>query len=164
MVIPRILAIAGALALPLSSFARLGETESELTARFGQPTNRGKENTFAQGKLVEFGTRLTFHQGEWTITSVVIEGHCAREIYYKPGDWTEEQFTLVLTSNAQGTKWNDVSKPLVKKVSREWRRDDAATASWSGASSMFVTHPAYARAKELAEVKAKAEAGRLPKN
>ena len=151
------------LALPLLAFARLGETEQQLTGRFGAAVSRGKEITLAQGKIVEFGSTLTFRQGDWTISSVIIDGRCAREVYQKSGDWTEDQFITVLTSNAQGAKWTDVSKGLVRKLAREWRREDGATAGWQMGAAMTVTHPAYRRAKENAEAKAKADAARIPK-
>lgn len=152
------------LLIPSLAYARLGETEAQLVARFGAPVSRAKEITITQGKFVDFGQKLTFKQNDWRIECAVIDGHSAREVYYHPGEWAEDQFTTVLTANAQGVKWTDISKDLRRKLMREWRRADGGTASWRQAgSSMEVTHPAYVRAKELAEAKAKAAASRIPK-
>jgi hypothetical protein len=86
-----------------------------------------------------------------------------RKISPKPGDWTDDQFTTILTSNAQGTRWADVSKDSVRKLVREWRRTDGAIAIWQMGVGMSVTNPAYQRAKDKAEANAKADAARLPK-
>ena len=48
-------------------------------------------------------------------------------------------------------------------MKRDWRREDGATASWQMLGAMTVTTPAYERAKNLAEAKAKAAASRIPK-
>lgn len=149
--------------LPTLALARLGETEAQLTARFGPAVSRAKETTIAQGKFVEFGLKLTYRQNDWQIECALIDGRSARETYYKPGEWTDDQFTTVLTANGQGARWTDLSKELTRKLARDWRRADGATASWKMTGSLCVTHPAYVRAKDLAEAKAKAAASRLPK-
>jgi len=149
--------------LPSIAFARLGETEKQLTARFGAVVSRAKEITLTQGKIIEFGLKLTFRRGDWSIECSIIDGRSAREVYYKPGDWTEDQFTTVLASNAQGARWTDISNVAARKFAREWRREDGASATWQMGVAMSVTHPAYRRAKEKAEAKAKADAARIPK-
>ena len=151
------------LLFPSLTLARLGETEQELVARFGGPASRAKEITLTQGKIIDFGSKLTFRQGDWTIVCAIIDGRSAREVYHKRGEWTEDQFTTVLTSNGQGAKWTDISKPSVRKLAREWRREDGAKAIWRMGVAMSVTQPAYERAKVNAEAKAKSDASRLPK-
>lgn len=151
------------IAFPFYVYGRLGETEQELVARFGPPVSRAREVTLTQSKIIEFGSKLIFRQGDWTIESVMIEGRCAREEYWKAGEWTEDQFVTVLTSNAQGEKWTDLSKAMTKGLMREWHRGDGATAVWSIGTHMMVTHPAYVRAKKRVEDKAKAEASQIPK-
>lgn len=149
--------------LPLGVWARLGETERELVARFGKPLTRTDEITLAQGKRIAFGTALRFRQGDWSIECVIIEDRCAQEAYQKPGDWTEDQFRAILSSEAQGARWTDRSQEAVKKIRRDWRRGDGASAVWAAGIGMVVTHPAYGRAKERAEAKAKADASRVPR-
>lgn len=153
----------GLLCLPLGAFGRLGEMERQLVARFGKPTNRTDEIVLAQGKTIVIGTRLYFRQGDWSIQCAVVEDRCAREMYQKPGDWTEEQFRTILNVDAQGARWTDVSQAAGRKLRREWRREDGGTAVWMAGVGMTVTNPAYGRAKERAEAKAKAEASRVPR-
>lgn len=147
--------------LATAAFARLGETEAELVRRFGAPSSRAAERIAAQGKFHEIGSQLRFRDGDWRIESAIIDGRSARETYTKVGEWTEEQFLTVLASNAQGGKWTLASKDSMKKAVREWRRSDGATAVWR-VGTLVVTHPAFDRAKSLAEAKAKAAAARTP--
>lgn len=151
------------LLLPAMAFGRLGETEKELTKRFGPPVKRAKETTHAQGRAVEFGDHLVFREGDWTIECVIVDGRSAWESYQKSGDWTEKQFLLVLTTEAQGARWTDLSDFATRDKVRDWRREDGGTAHWEATQPMIVVHPAYVRAKERAEAKARADAARLPK-
>ena len=144
-------------AFPATVLARLGESETELIARFGDPVSKTKEAAIVQGEEVVFGTRYSFREGRWTMTCSLVEDRCARISYSYPGEWGEEQFSLFLSRNSQGLEWTDVTKPAAKKIMRAWDRTDSGTASWSG-NAMTVVAPAYVRAKESAEAKAKAEA------
>ncbi len=155
--------VAIALLLPLSAWARLGETESGLTARFGQPTGRSRTVTSVQGKTIELGPSLLFRQDDWSIICDLIDGRCARISYSKRGEWTDDQIQAVLTANAQGAKWTDVSNAHLRNLSRDWKREDGATAHWQQGLSLSITTPAFERAKRIAEAKAKADASRVPR-
>lgn len=144
-----------------SSNARLGETPDELKARFGDPTSTANEITIAQGRILEFGSQLRFKQGDWSIAASIVEGRSVKEVYSHKGDWTEAQFTTVLTGNSQGATWAESDNSGSKKLTRSWKRSDGAAATWA-INSMTVDHPAYGRAKAKAEAKGKAEAGRVP--
>ena len=148
--------------VPIVSYGRLGETEAQLQQRFGAPASQSKDMIFAQGKMLELCPILTFKQDDWYIRSHIIEGRCALETISKPGEWTDEQITLVLTSNAQSAKWTEITNPGLGKLKREWRREDGATAVWQLGQGFVVTHPAYNLAKQRAQDKAKADASRLP--
>jgi hypothetical protein len=145
-----------------SLHARLGETAEELKARFGEPKTTAPELTTAQGKMIEIGKRSAFVQGDWRISVSIIEDRSAKETYSKPGDWTEDQFTTVLTSNSQGAAWTETSKTNLTKLKRSWTRADGGAAVWVG-GAMTVTNPAFERAKKKAAEKAKAEASRIPR-
>jgi len=160
---PKTIAFLLLLALPAAASARLGDTEKELVKRFGPATERRKETTFAYGKDVEFGDRLVFKQGDWIVESVVVDGRCAWESYTKAGDWNEKQLLLVLTTNAQGARWTELTDFDKREQERDWRREDGGTAHWQAKGPMVVVHPAYDRAKARAEAKAKADEARLPK-
>jgi hypothetical protein len=148
------------LLLPLSAHARLGETERELIARFGQPDSRSNEYVSAQGRMFALCPILVFRKDDWQITCDLIDDRCARISYYKRGDWTEDQFLTVLTVNAQGAKWTEVAnRPLV----REWKREDGAIAHWQAGQSFFITTPAFERAKQAAVARENAAVRQIPK-
>jgi hypothetical protein len=143
--------------------ARLGETEAQMIARFGEPVHRAQHSTYAQGKVWHMGPSLSFRQDDWSIGCDLVDGRCVKIQYRKSGEWTEEQVQLVLAYNSQGAKWTETSKPETKKYQRTWKRVDGAEAGWSGAGSMNFIVPAYERAKKVIEAKAKAAASQKPK-
>lgn len=151
------------LVLPTLAFARLGETEPQLTARFGAPISRSAEITTGQGKILEFGTKFTYRQDDWAIDCVIVDGRSVKESYRKSGEWTDVQVIAVINGNSQGAKWTEQTKESIRKLAREWRRSDGAEASWNMGLGITVTHPAYKKAKDLVEAKAKAAAGKMPK-
>lgn len=151
------------LVLPVSVRARLDETERELIARFGSPITRSKTVTTLQGRTYQLGPRLAFRQNDWFIDCDLIDGRCARISYSKVGNWTDDQILTVLTINAQGAKWTDVSNSHLRNLSRDWKREDGATAHWQQGISLSITTPSFERAKQIAEAKAKAESGQIPK-
>lgn len=152
----------GVMAVTAVCHARLGETEAQLVARFGKPNLRSNHSAIAQGKSWVLGPSYHFRQDDWSISCDLVDGRCVRIGYSKGGDWTEDQIALVLASNSQGQKWTEGVSGAAK-LSRSWKRSDGATAQWSRGGSMRLVVPAYERAKQVAEAKAKAEASRKPK-
>jgi hypothetical protein len=146
-----------------SLWARLGETEAELVARFGQPHSRVSHSVFAQGKFIPLGPQLHFREGEWRITADLIDGRCLRIAYQKPGDWTEDQIRLVLNSNTQSSQWAETSKANIAKLQRAWRRKDGSVAEWDKLTGFTLTWAAYETAKAKALERARVEASRKPK-
>jgi hypothetical protein len=143
--------------------ARLGETEAQMIARFGEPMHRTQHSMYAQGKVWHMGPSLSFRQDDWNIGCDLVDGRCVKIQYGKTGEWTEEQFQMVLAYNSQGAKWTETSKPELKKYKRTWKRADGADASWSGGGQIALVVPAYERAKQVIEAKAKAAASQKPK-
>lgn len=143
--------------------ARLGESELQLIERFGAPKLTSKHNIIAQGKIIPLGPQLLFKEGDWSIACEMIDGRCMRIRYSKPGDWTEDQFALVLTSNGQGAAWTETSNPKLKHLQRSWKRSDGSVAKWQKLQGMTVTWDAYNKAKAKAEERARVEASRKPK-
>lgn len=143
--------------------ARLGETESELIARFGTPTGRSSHSIFAQGKRIDMGPVIVFRQDEWSISCDLVDGKCMRISYSKPGDWSEDQIRLVLNTNTQGASWTETSKPSIARLQRTWKRIDGSTATWQLGSGMSLVWDAYNVKKAAVEERAKVEARKKPK-
>lgn len=151
------------LTVPLVASARLGETEAQLVARFGEPVMRSMHNIIAQGKIIPLGPRLYFREGDWSIDRDLVDSRCLRISYHKPGDWTEEQIRTVLSANDQGSQWVEQSKSQIAKLQRNWRRTDSSTAEWGKGTGMTLTWVAYLTAKAKAEERARIESSRQPK-
>ena len=152
-----------ALCLVPCAYSRLGETEVELAKRFGQPVTKARDRLIAEGKITELWPQFTYRQDDWRIRCDIVDGRCARVHYSKPGNWTEEQLQTVLNTNAQGATWTDISKASIRKIAREWKRADGATAVWKSGSGFTITSPAYDRAKTVEEAKVKAKSKQIPK-
>jgi hypothetical protein len=143
--------------------ARLGETEAQMVARFGKPTLRTTHTVHSQGKSWDLGPSFHFRQDDWTIQCDLIDARCVRVVYGKRGEWTDEQLEMVLAYNSQGLKWERLPKPGFEKNLRSWKRSDGATADWNWVNGMKLTVPAYDRAKQTLEAKAKAGVSGKPK-
>jgi len=146
-----------------AAHARLGDTEAELVKRFGEPTLRSTHSIFAQGKRREMGPVLYFKQEDWSISCDLVDGRCMRISYSKPGDWSEDQIQLVLSTNSQGAAWTETSKLSIAKLQRTWRRSDGSTAEWFKNRSMDLVWNAYNVAKKKLEEQAKVEGMKKPK-
>lgn len=144
------------------AFARVGETEPELVKRFGSPVVRSIDQIGAEGRMWTIGPQLTFKKDDWTIVCVLVDGRVGKESYGKRGQWTEDHLKTVLNANSQGAKWEETGR-AGKKLAREWRRSDGATARWVSNSGMTIIVPGYERAKKVIEAKGKAEAGKPAK-
>lgn len=147
----------------LRADARLGETEAELTARFGPATGHSKHVIFAQGKFIELGPEFIFRQGDWSICCDLVNGKCMRISYSKPGDWSEDQIRLVLNTNNQGASWTETTKPSMASLQRTWKRSDGSTATWLKGVTMSLVWQAYDVAKAKVEERAKVAAKAKPK-
>lgn len=143
--------------------ARLGETEAELIKRFGTPSGRSSHSIFAQGKVIDMGPVISFRQDEWSISCDLVDGKCMRISYSKPGEWSEDQISLVLNTNTQGASWTETTQPMTSKWHRTWKRIDGSTATWQLGSGMSLVWDAYNVKKAAIEERAKVEAKKKPK-
>ncbi len=83
--------------------------------------------------------------------------------YSKPGDWSEDQIRLVLSTNNQGATWTETTKPSLAAFQRTWKRSDGSTATWQKGLSMSLVWQAYDVAKAKVEERAKVAAKAKPK-
>lgn len=150
--------------LPLMGAASVGEKETELTRKLGEPKSRAMENVMVRGKLLPSFPKLTYQQGEWEIIGVFVGDRCAKVTYDKDGVWPEEEYTRVLAENAQGGTWEDDPKgSKLRTVSRSWIRSDGATAVWRKNLGLTVITPEFRAAEATVKDKARNNLKILPK-
>ncbi len=106
-----------------SAIARLGETEEQLTVRFGQ----GSVPVSSQGGWCQ---QQTFQKHGFTIMVTLVNGLSGVEEYHlNRGDVTTEQAHALLAIHSQGHKWVDFPQDI--GTVKAWKRDDGgATALW----------------------------------
>jgi hypothetical protein len=123
--------------------ARIGDTEIQLTKRYGTPIRQ-------TGGAIR---ALTYSFDGWLATCDFFNGVCLRVCYSKPGEWTEETFEKLLGANGDPSGWSDCGSPNLKKLTRTWKRDDGTVANWV-VGSLSVTSPSYEKAKAVTEIEA----------
>lgn len=128
-----------------TAFAQVGETEKELTARYGAVVSRQPARKSAQGKMSIYGERLIFKTDDWNVTAVIIGGRCEELTYLKDGTWSEVQFQFLLELNGGRKQWTE-QKTRNPDNHREWLRRDKTTGSWSVFGGFVVRTPAAERA------------------
>jgi len=133
--IPRALILAVLFLTANNAQARLGETVDQLTARYGQGTNAGKNV-------------LVFHKQNWTITVRFIDGVSASEQYQKGGGPSNDDINTLLSINAEGQTWRiktvqhtlgELLVPTLATTGRCWERDDGALAYTPGGLQYCLT-------------------------
>lgn len=144
------------------SQARLGETEVQLVERYGKSIMRAPESVIEQGKVHTLADDFHFRADGWTIIARVVNGRCESISYGKPGEWTEEQYGVLLEANGTRALWEERKTPT-PKTHREWKRRDGATAVWRMLQNLTLETPAYQQAREALKKRAKEEASRPPK-
>jgi hypothetical protein len=105
--------------------ARLGDTEAEITARYGKGSNPGQS------------FHMYYTQG-WVITVWLMDGISACEKFQKNSGTTDQDIATLLSLNSQGHTWKvkpvehtplGTFLPIVDPISKSWERDDGAFAS-----------------------------------
>jgi len=113
----------------LVAVGRVGDTEPELTARYGAVTSRQPARKSVKGQLLIYGERLGFRFEFWTVSAVITAGRCEEIEYTLTGKWTEPHFRRLLEINGGWTEWTE-QKTRNPDNHRAWQRHDQATADW----------------------------------
>lgn len=129
--------------LAAPAWARIGESEAQLTKRYGTPIRQ------ASGAI----RNLTYSFDGWLVTCDLADGVCVRVCYAKSGEWTEETFDKLLGANGALAGWSDCGSANLKNLLRTWKRDDGTVANWV-VGSLSVTSPRYEKAKAVTEIEA----------
>ena len=150
-----------ALAVTVSVFASVGETEPELEQRYGKVVSRNPELTIEQQRRFAIGEVLVFKPGDWYVSALLIKGRCERIFYGKAGEWTDTQFSHLLDVNGPLSAWTADRSPYPKS-SRHWTRKDGSVAYWRLGEGFTVSTPAYEQTLAAIKAAAKAEASKMP--
>jgi hypothetical protein len=123
------LIVAAALGLALPAHARLGDTEQQLTARYGKGSVPWKESESSP-----YATQL-FYKNGISIKVVLLNGVSVCESYNSSGALTAKAVEELLTLNEQGHPWKEGPSDQAagktnpwEPVSKWWKRDDGAMA------------------------------------
>ena len=133
-----------------NAFARVGENEADLVARYGAVVSRQPARKSAGGQMTIYGEKLVFRTPDWHVNAVIIGGRCEEISYTKDGDWTRVQYQFLLELNGGRKQWKEQSTRNVD-THREWIRKDQATAHWSAFGGFIVRTPAAERALEASK-------------
>lgn len=128
-----------------SAFARVGDSEPELVARYGAVVNRQPARKAVQGKMHIYGERLTFRFEFWTVSAIVIAGRCEEANYTSEGRWIDPHFRRLLEINGGWTAWTE-QKTRNPDNHRAWLRRDKTAATW-GLSGFMIRTPAAEQAR-----------------
>ena len=119
-----VLILAAAIIVPLSSqaVARLGNTEDQVNAVLGKPTDPGKPDS--DGITTNMYKNPT---GEYIAVVQFLKGHSVAEAYSRVDrhKLSEKELSIFLEGNAAGNKWE---KKSGKKAA--WIRSDHRADAW----------------------------------
>lgn len=116
LVKPVSLAVVLVMVLLLQVHARLGETENELTLRYGKP-----------GQTEDLGhtqKRLSFNHQGCAITATILYGNCQHIVYRLPLADAESYREALLQANSQGLIWEVPPSSTTIKGNRLLVRSD----------------------------------------
>jgi hypothetical protein len=120
MVIPRapLLAAIAAVTLTTSStlFARIGETEQECAARYGEPIKKFPDNSLAYQKS-GLAIIISFFDGK---AASVVYRKIATNALSKGEQLSENEIEILLKSNSGGVPWK---KRVAISITKNWETD-----------------------------------------
>lgn len=129
------------LLFPLEAHARLGETETALEKRFGEPiSSLPKDKKLSKPNQERISVRIYNigpNKNGALLEVTFLDGVSRQEFYYLETEkskvtppWNENQVQYILEVNAEGSSWSDLT-PGEAKEGKKWKRKDTlATASF----------------------------------
>jgi hypothetical protein len=119
----RILILAAALVIALSdhAFARIGNTEEQVSALFGKPVDLGKPDS--NGITTNMYKNPT---GEYIAVVQFLKGHSVAEAYSRVDrrKLSEKELSIFLEGNSAGKEWKKDPRKLA------WERSDHRATAW----------------------------------
>jgi hypothetical protein len=119
-----LLAAIAAVTLTTSStlFARIGETEQECAARYGEPIKKFPDNSFHYQKA-DLGILITFFNGK---ADAITYRKIATNVLGKGEEISENEIEILLKSNSGGVPWK---KRVAISITKNWETD-SMTKHW----------------------------------
>ena len=116
-----ILAAAIVVALSGQAFARIGNTEGQVTALFGKPVDPGKPDS--DGMTTNTYKNPT---GEYLAVVQFLKGHSVAEAYSRVDRYklSEKEVSIFLQGNSSGEEWKKDPRKLA------WERSDHRATAW----------------------------------
>ena len=116
-----ILAAAIVTALSGQAFARLGNTEDQVSALFGKPVDQGKPDS--DGVTTNMYKNRT---GEYIAVVQFLKGHSVAEAYSRVDrhKLSEKELSIFLQGNSAGKEWKKDPRKLA------WERSDHHAGAW----------------------------------
>ena len=130
-----VLILAAALVIALSgqAFARLGNTEDQVSALFGKPVDPGKPDS--NGVTTNMYKNPT---GEYLAVVQFLRGHSVAEVYSRVDrrKLSEKELSIFLQGNSSGKEWKKDPRKFA------WERSDHHASAWcetlSGRPALFI--------------------------
>ena len=116
-VAPLLTAIAAAALTTSTLFARIGETEEECAARYGEPIKKFPDNRFLFQKS-DLGIIITFFNGK---ADAIVYRKIATNVLGKGEKISENEVEILLKSNSGGVPWK---KRAVISMNRNWETEN----------------------------------------
>jgi hypothetical protein len=131
----RVLILEAALVIALSdqAFARIGNTEDQVSALFGKPVDPGKPDS--DGLTTNMYKNPT---GEYLAVVQFLKGHSVAEAYSRVDrrKLSEKEVSIFLQGNSAGKEWKKDPRKLA------WERSDHRATAWcetlSGRPSLLI--------------------------
>jgi hypothetical protein len=116
-VTPLLAAIAAAALTTSTLFARIGETEQECAARYGEPIKTFPDNSFLYQKA-DLGILITFFNGK---ADAITYRKIATNVLGKGEEISENEIEILLKSNSGGVPWK---KRVVISMNKNWETEN----------------------------------------
>jgi hypothetical protein len=120
-IMKHVLILALVIALSGQAFARLGNTEAQVSALFGKPVDSGKPDS--NGVTTNMYKNPT---GEYLAVVQFLRGHSVAEVYSRVDSrrLSEKELSIFLQGNSAGKEWKKDPRKLA------WERSDHHASAW----------------------------------
>ncbi len=147
--------------LPLGADARIGETEAECAARYGEPERKAETGDWPPGSHGQWYRKggliilVGYHDGK---ADIIVYQNTKEDLMGKPAELSAMEIDALLKANGGKSRWKAALAPSMDDV---WRTEDGkfiAHRSWLSRYLMIATQEADQRQARLTEERQRAAA------